>query len=80
MARVGKRRPEKTESWKSKTGSRFLRRCRSLPSSRPFLAREKKLSVCGSVVLCRRFFFFVVFWLLLEKMEKKAKKLFGPPL
>ena len=75
MARVGKRRPEKTESWKSwKTGSRFLRRCRSLPSSRPFLAREKKLSVCGSVVLCRRFFLFLLSRLLLEKMEKKAKK------
>ena len=50
VARAGKRRPEKTESWKSwKTlRSRFLRRCRSLPSPRPFIARKTN-SLCGSV-------------------------------
>ena len=50
VAQAGKRRPEKTESWKSwKTlRSRFLRRCRSLPSPRPFIARKTN-SLCGSV-------------------------------
>ena len=60
VARAGKRRPEKTESWKSwKTvRSRFLRRCRSLPSPRPFIARKTN-SLCGSMSL---FFFLFCCW------------------